>query len=161
MTTPQRTRLASERPHILIVTSDEDLRTFLAEGLLYGGFWTSSVASGMQALEVFRLRTFDAVLLDIDVQGFGGLEISRRLRGRRSSSTSPTTQPGLTDVPIIMVAADATAETRTETIAAGADDLLTAPIEIADLVRYLFDVVDAWRQTHPGRLYADQASREM
>ena len=59
---------------------------FLAEGLLIGGFWTSTVASGIQTIEVFRLRTFDVVLLDLDVQGFGGVEILRRLRARRANA---------------------------------------------------------------------------
>lgn len=161
MTTPERTRLSSERPHVLIVTSDDDLRIFLAEGLLMGGFWTSSVASGLQALEVFRLRTFDVVLMDIDVHGFGGLEVTRRLRGSGRSDLDATSQPGLTDVPIIVIAANPAAGTEDEVAEAGADVLLTPPIEIADLVRYLFRVVDTWRLDHPGRLYADQASREM
>jgi CheY-like chemotaxis protein len=161
MTTPERTRLASERPHILIVTSDEGLRTFLAEGLLYGGFWTSSVASGMQALEVFRLRTFDAVLLDLEVQGFGGLEIARRLRGTARSAFARTEPSGLTDVPIVAITQDAQPGIRELVDEIGIDDLLSPPIEISDLVPYLFNVVDEWRQAHPGRLFADQASREM
>ena len=41
---------ALERPHVLIVSDDEDLSAFL--GLVYGGFWTSTVASGIQTLEV-------------------------------------------------------------------------------------------------------------
>lgn len=161
MTTPERTRLSSERPHILIVTSDEDLRSFLAEGLLFGGFWTSSVASGMQALEVFRLRTFDAVLIDLDVQGFGGIEVSRRLRGPRVAQGNESAQPGLTDVPIVMIAANPAPETRESAEAVGVDALLTPPIEIDDLVPYLFAVVDEWRRSHPGRKFADEASREM
>ncbi len=161
MTTPQRTRLSSERPHILIVTSDEDLRAFLAEGLLFGGFWTSSVASGMQALEVFRLRTFDAVLLDLDVNGFGGIEVTRRLRGPLDADVHESARPGLTDVPIVMIAANPMPETRESARTVGVDDFLTPPIEIDDLVPYLFAVVDEWRRTHPGRLFADQASREM
>jgi len=161
MTTPQRTRLSSERPHILIVTSDEDLRAFLAEGLLFGGFWTSSVASGMQALEVFRLRTFDAVLIDLDVQGFGGIEVTRRLRGPKDAQGTELARPGLTDVPIVMVAANPSLDIRDIAQAVGVDDLLTPPIDIDDLVPYLFSVVDDWRRSHPGRMFADQASREM
>ena len=41
----------------------------------------------------------------------------------------------------------------------GADGLLAPPIELVDLVPYLFGVVDAWREAHPGRPYADQANR--
>ncbi len=161
MTTPERTRLISERPHVLIVTSDDDLRTFLAEGLLIGGFWTSSVASGLQALEVFRLRTFDAVLMDLEVHGFGGLEVTRRLRGSGRPTENTSDQSGVTDVPIVMIVANPEPEMERLIRAAGADDLLSPPIEIADLVISLFQIVDTWRQHHPGRKYADQASREM
>ena len=55
---------ALERPHLAIVTDDLSLSHFLTEGLLYDGFWTSAIGSGLQFLEVLRLRTFDAVLLD-------------------------------------------------------------------------------------------------
>ena len=156
---PLRPRLASERPHVLIVTSDEDLRVFLAEGLLIGGFWTSTVASGIQAIEVFRLRTFDVVLLDLDVQGFGGAEILRRLRGTAGKSTRSVVQPALTDAPIILVSADAEAMTEDQARQLGAEGLRVPPIELEQLIPYLFGVVDDWRDAHPGRPYADQANR--
>ncbi len=156
---PLRPRLASERPHVLIVTSDEDLRVFLAEGLLIGGFWTSTVASGIQAIEVFRLRTFDVVLLDLDVQGFGGAEILRRLRGTAGQSGRSAAQPALMDAPIVLVVADPEAIDESRARQLGADGLLVPPIELEDLIPYLFAVVDAWRDAHPGRPYADQANR--
>lgn len=156
---PLRRRPASERPHVLIVTSDGDLREFLAEGLLLGGFWTSSVASGIQALEVFRLRTFDLVLLDLDVQGFGGIETLRRLLGTAGvAGRAVQTQP-LTDVPIVLISAEPDAMRDSDAKALGATALLLPPIELEDLIPALFRVVDSWRAERPGRLYADQASR--
>jgi DNA-binding response OmpR family regulator len=53
-----------QRPHVLIVSDDTGLAGFLGEGLIYAGLWTSTIASAMQVLEVFRLRTFDAMILD-------------------------------------------------------------------------------------------------
>lgn len=156
---PLRPRLASERPHVLIVTSDEDLKVFLAEGLLIGGFWTSTVASGIQAIEVFRLRTFDVVLLDLDVQGFGGAEILRRLRGTAGQSPRSAAQPPLTDAPVILVSADPETMDEVQARQLGADGLLVPPIELEVLIPYLFGIVDAWREAHPGRPYADQANR--
>ena len=157
--TPLRPRLASERPHVLIVTSDEDLRVFLAEGLLMGGFWTSTVASGIQTIEVFRLRTFDVVLLDLDVQGFGGVEIRRRLRGNAGQTGRGASSAQLTDAPIILVSADPDTLDEGQARRLGADGLLVPPIELEDLIPYLFGVVDRWREAHPGRPYADQANR--
>ena len=65
--TPIRPRLearqSNERPHVLIVSDDPDLAEFLVEGLPLGGFWTSAIANGLQALEVFRLRQFDLIVV--------------------------------------------------------------------------------------------------
>ncbi len=132
---------------------------FLAEGLLIGGFWTSTVASGIQTIEVFRLRTFDVVLLDLDVQGFGGVEILRRLRGTAGHSGRSAAQSPLTDAPIVLVSADPDILDEGQARQLGADGLLVPPIELDDLIPFLFGVVDAWREAHPGRPYADQANR--
>src|SRR5215207_5568639 len=92
----------SDRPHVLIVTEDADLAAFLGEGLVYGGFWTSTVASGIQTLEVFRLRTFDLVLLDAALGDLNAIEVVRRLRGRSHLGTAESAR---TDIPILLIAA--------------------------------------------------------
>ena len=79
----ERPRLAARqqhhRPHVLIVCDDPSLSEFLAEGLPLGGFWTSVIASGLQAIEVFRLRQFDMILLDTGLTSFSWIELVRRL----------------------------------------------------------------------------------
>src|SRR5215204_5867380 len=60
---------ALNRPHILIVSDDTGLSSFLGEGLMIAGFWTSTVASALQAIEVFRLRTFDLIIVDAALDG--------------------------------------------------------------------------------------------
>ncbi len=68
-----------QRPHVLIVSDDPSLVEFLNEGLPLGGFWTSVIASGLQAIEVFRLRQFDLVLIDAGLTSFSAVELIRRL----------------------------------------------------------------------------------
>ena len=82
---------ALERPHLAIVTDDLSLSHFLTEGLLFEGFWTSSIGSGFQFLEVLRLRTFDAVLLDAGLGDVSVEEVIRRMRGTsdRAAPDSP------------------------------------------------------------------------
>src|SRR5690349_3354968 len=92
---------ALQRPHVLIVSDDEDLASFLGEGLIYAGFWTSTIASAMQTLEVFRLRSFDVMLLDAALGGMGASELLQRLRGTSRRSTGSER----TDIPILVVAA--------------------------------------------------------
>lgn len=143
---------ANVRPHVLIVTDDADLRDFLQEGLLIGGFWVSIIASGVQALEVFRLRTFDLVLIDSALAGFDAVELVRRLRRPDTSDFSPRT-----DVPIVTVADDAAAAR--SGLEAGADEALVPPIEIEELVPQLHRIVHEWRARHPERPWADQLAQ--
>ncbi len=156
MTVPPRERAtAAARPHVLVVTDDPGLKDFLAEGLMYGGFWTSSVASGLQTLEVFRLRSFDLVLVDAHLGGIGALELLRRLRGR--SERAP--QAARTDVPILLVTDQPAVVDQTGAEQAGADGILTAPIELEEIVPRLHQIVDEWRSAHPGRPMADVAAQ--
>lgn len=125
---------ATERPHILIVTHDPQLNTFLAEGLLLGGFWTSTVADAIQTLEVFRLRTFDLMLLDASLPGLGALELIRRLRGR-STRTAPSLPR--TDAPIVLIAGGLDEIDPAGAALAGATRVIFAPIELDDIVLQL------------------------
>ncbi len=152
---PRDPRREFVRPHVLIVTDDEDLRDFLQEGLLFGGFWISIIASGVQALEVFRLRSFDLVLIDHALSGLNATELVRRLR--LPAGADPTGD-SRTDVPILMILDHPGAEAE-HALNAGADAVLTPPIELETLVPYLHQVVDDWRRAHPGRPWADQVAQ--
>jgi DNA-binding response OmpR family regulator len=145
---------ALRRPHVLIVSDDRDLADFLGEGLVYAGLWTSVIADAMQALEVFRLRSFDLMLLDAGLGGIGPLELLRRLRGR--SDRAPAGER--TDVPILVIAASTGELESREAREGGADEVLFAPIELEALAAEIGRVVNAWRQAHPGRPWADDAA---
>jgi DNA-binding response OmpR family regulator len=145
-----------ERPHILIVSDDLDLCQFLAEGLVYGGFWTSTIASALQTLEVFRLRTFDVALVDAELQGMAAPELIRRLRGRTLDREQ--VRP-ITDIPLLVITGS---ETEAETFrreGAGEDAVLQPPIDLEELVPRLHQIVRDWRAAHPGRPWADEAAQ--
>ena len=148
-----RSRSATERPHVLIVSDDRGLSDFLGEGLVYAGLWTSVIASAIQTLEVFRLRTFDLAIIDAALSGLGAAELVRRLR---TTSTDGATR---TDIPILLIAGDPGEITRDESIEAGADGLLLPPLELERLALDLFDLVDRWREAHPDRPYADEIAQ--
>jgi two-component system phosphate regulon response regulator PhoB len=145
---------ALQRPHILIVSDDQELTDFLGEGLVYAGFWTSTIASAVQALEVFRLRSFDAMLLDAALGGIGALELLRRLRGR----TDRVSTIERTDIPILVLAGSEREMTENTALEGGADELVVAPIELDALASRIGRAVASWRDAHPGRPWADEAA---
>ncbi len=149
-----RKRVDHVRPHALIVTNDEDLRDFLQEGLTLGGFWVSIIASAIQTLEVFRLRSFDLVLIDRGLSGLDALELVRRLRRQPDSEAESGPR---TDVPIVLIEDHAGLEDTA--IAAGADTVLAPPLELDTLVPTLHQIVLAWRAQHPDRPWADQVAQ--
>ena len=147
-------RRAQIRPHVLIVSDDPSLVEFLDEGLTLAGFWTSVIASGLQTLEVFRLRRFDLVLIDAQLSGFDSLELVRRLRGTsdRASGDGPRS-----DAPIILVY-----DTESDPVKINADlpdvDLkLHAPLELEDVAQQLHRLFSLWRDAHPDTPLADDA----
>src|SRR5262245_12041721 len=145
---------ALQRPHVLVVTDDPDLSDFLAEGLVYAGLWTSVIASAVQTLEVFRLRSFDALLLDSALGGMGAIELVRRLRGRSDRSNGFER----TDVPILLIVDVPDGVDAAFVDALGIDRQIHPPIELDDLANEITRVVTAWRALHPGRKWADEAA---
>jgi DNA-binding response OmpR family regulator len=145
---------ALQRPHVLIVSDDPELNAFLGEGLVYAGFWTSAVASAVQALEVFRLRSFDVMVLDAALGGIGAIELLRRLRGRSDRAT-PTER---TDIPILIIAASSDELDPSLAEQAGADGVILAPIELEQLAADLGRAVTTWRALLPNRRWADEVA---
>ncbi len=146
---------ANRRPHILIVSDDLELSQFLRDGLTIAGFWTSVVASALQTLELFRLRTFDLVLLDALLEGLGFDELVRRLR-----SAADTGNAVRTDIPIVVIAGSAREIDPDRIHGFGADEVVYAPIEIEELALRLYAVVGAWRARFPDRPWADAVAQK-
>jgi len=144
----------STRPHVLIVSDDTGLATFLTEGLVVAGFWTSTIASALQALEVFRLRTFDLIIVDAALQGLGAIEFLTRLRSRQRA-----TGETLSDRPAIVIAESSREMTEAEAVDVGAVGIVYAPFEIDELALALFATVRAWRDAHPEADWADELAQ--
>ncbi len=137
---------AADRPHVLIVSDDANVRDFFSQGLLYAGFWTSAIGSAIQTLEVFRLRSFDLVLVDAHLAGMGAIELIRRLRGRSGRSSPDQPRAG---VPILLVAEPSDAIDPEIATAAGAAGILLAPIELAETAVRLHETIASWQPNHP------------
>lgn len=145
-----------ERPHVLVVSDDPGLSGFLEEGLPLGGFWVSVIASGLQALEVFRLRQFDLVVIDSSLQSFGALEFLRRLRG---ASTRTTGTEARTSAPVVIMSASGINLDNETLEHLGISRVLIAPVELDEVVRELHAVFAKWRVAYPDTPLSDDPAR--
>lgn len=148
-------RKTYERPHVLIVTDDPSLTEFLGEGLVMGGFWTSVISHGLQVLEVFRLRTFDLIVVDRDLGTFDAIELIERLRGFSNNQAAGDPR---TDKPLVIISSDAPRLSDEDRKRLGIARTLQAPIELEDVVRELHSIFAEWREAHPDAPLADAAA---
>lgn len=145
---------AFRRPHVLIVSDDTGLSGFLNEGLVVAGCWASVVASALQVLEIFRLRTFELVIVDVALGGLGASELIRRLGLPDEATGRPRS-----DIPILLIAERedevASADVDPSTVAA----VILAPLEIEDVALTIYAEVRRWREEHPERPWSDDLAQ--
>jgi DNA-binding response OmpR family regulator len=106
---------------ILIVEDDPSIRETTAIGLEGAGFRVREAADGREALDRFRQEPFDLVVLDLMLPEVDGYEVCRDLR--RTSS-----------VPIVMLSARSDTVDIVVGLELGADDYVTKPFELPELV---------------------------
>ena len=109
-------------PRLLIVDDDPELRGFLRTELEIEGYGCSEAATGQQALGLIRTESWDLLLLDWTLPDFSGVEICRRLRASNDHT------------PVLMLTARDDVRERVEALDAGADDYLTKPFSIEELL---------------------------
>ncbi|MBE0504869.1 MAG: response regulator [Desulfuromonadales bacterium] len=107
---------------ILVVDDDQELRETISEILDDAGFFVANASSGEEALKILSGQTFDLVLLDMIMPGLGGQEILPLLKRQ-----APRTR-------IIMITAFATVENAVAAMRKGADDYLTKPFKVDELL---------------------------
>jgi CheY-like chemotaxis protein len=110
-------------PRILIVDDEAPARAVIAASLEQLGYELREASNTDEARRVANQWLPDLILLDVMMPGGNGIDACRDLRA------NPVTR----DVPIIIVTALADRETRLEAIAAGADDVLTKPVDRVEL----------------------------
>jgi DNA-binding response OmpR family regulator len=109
---------------VLLVEDDRSIREVTSLGLERAGFRVVSCGNGEEALERVRREPFDLILLDVMLPGKDGLEVCREIR--RTDRT-----------PIVMLTARADTTDVVVGLELGADDYVTKPFELAELVARL------------------------
>jgi len=114
---------------ILVVDDDSSTRQTLRMTLTEMGFTVVEAARGEEALSLVRVTWFDAVLLDVDMPGMGGVETCRRIRN------------AVARLPILMLTVMDSQDDKVLALDAGADDYITKPFQLRELAARLRSAV--------------------
>jgi two-component system response regulator RegX3 len=110
-----------EQPTVLIVEDEESFVDALVVGLKREGFLVKVARDGSQAVDMFEVVRPDLVLLDVMLPKMSGIDVCREIRARSR-------------VPIIMVTAKAAEIDTVVGLEVGADDYVTKPYRLRELV---------------------------
>ena len=111
----------SERPHVLIVDDDREIRGLLAQYLEKHDFRTTAVADGREMRRILDRSHIDLLVLDLMLPGEDGLSLCRELRSR-------------SQLPIIMLTARGEDVDRIVGLELGADDYVAKPFNPRELL---------------------------
>jgi two-component system KDP operon response regulator KdpE len=118
---------------LLIVEDDTALRRSLRTTLSCLGFDVSEAGNGEDALANLRMADFEAVLLDINMPGIGGIETCRRIR--RIS----------TKLQILILTVRDDEDDKVEALEVGADDYVTKPFQSRELTARIRTAIRRFR----------------
>ncbi|AMV30128.1 Cyclic di-GMP phosphodiesterase response regulator RpfG [Gemmata sp. SH-PL17] len=108
---------------ILIVDDQQDIRRLCRVALGADGLVCDEVGNGPDAVALGSATAYDLVLLDVDLPGFSGEEVLRRLRQR----------PPTRNLKVLMFSGAASGDELSRIMLAGADDFLTKPFSVVQL----------------------------
>ncbi|TXT29201.1 MAG: PAS/PAC sensor hybrid histidine kinase [Rhodocyclaceae bacterium] len=117
----------ARRALVVLLVEDHPTNQKLALGLL--GKWghiATLARNGQEALDILATRSFDVILMDMQMPVMGGIEATQRIRARE-------TEHQLKHTPIIAMTAAAMQDDRDACLAAGMDDYLSKPIRVKEL----------------------------
>ena len=110
---------------VLVVDDETNIAELLSMALRYEGWETSTAHTGWKAVSVAKEVHPDAVVLDLMLPDFDGMEVLRRVRSH------------LPDVPVLFLTARDAVEDRVAGLTAGGDDYVTKPFSLEEVVARL------------------------
>ncbi len=120
---------AQAKPLILVVDDNATMRKLVTAQLSKLGFTSDTAVDGQEALDKIAEHAYKMVLMDVQMPTMDGIEATKRLRERETESSQHTTLVALTGHC-----------SRTDCIAAGMDDYVAKPMNIATLRK----IVEKW-----------------
>jgi len=107
---------------LLVVEDEKHLAKGLAFNLGKEGYQVDVVEDGESALQYYETHEYEMMILDLMLPGLGGMEVARKIREKDYR------------FPILMLTAKSTDDDRTQGLEAGADDYLTKPFHLPELL---------------------------
>jgi two-component system OmpR family response regulator len=112
----------SQQPKVLVIDDEPGVRDLIGEALSLSDITAVQAADGLEALSFLRRERFDLLILDINMPKLDGLALLEKLRTEGMS------------VPVLMLSARADKSDINQGLRIGADDYLTKPFSIEELV---------------------------
>src|SRR5579864_6249721 len=132
---PEAAGASVTRPFTVLVADDNDVAQRLCKRVLEkAGFGVLIAADGLQAVDIALNERPSMILMDVAMPGIDGLEAMRRIK---------TEMPSL---PIVIASAHSMASDRERFLAAGADNVLSKPFRLADLISIVEALAAAAKQ---------------
>jgi DNA-binding NtrC family response regulator len=130
---------------VLVVDDEKNILVTLSRALRVEGFDVDVAGSGQLALEKAKVKSYDAVLLDVQLPDLDGLEVMRKLRSDHE------------DLPVLIMSGHGSIETAVAATRIGAHDFLEKPIGTERLLVSLTRALDAQRLARENRELREQA----
>jgi DNA-binding response OmpR family regulator len=111
-------------PRVLVVEDEPNIRELVCLHLGHEGYACDGVGDGHEALKRAEGQRFDLMVLDVMIPGIDGLSVCRAVRNGRTNH----------DVPILMLTARREESEKVLGLESGADDYLTKPFGVRELV---------------------------
>ncbi|RDB05532.1 response regulator transcription factor [Runella aurantiaca] len=112
-------------PHLLLVEDETKVAAFIKKGLERQGFTVEMAEDGKLGQRLFDERTFDLIILDVNLPFMDGVELAAYIRTKN------------TQIPILMLTALDTTADKLAGFDAGVDDYLVKPFDFMELVARL------------------------
>lgn len=107
--------------HILLIEDDQKISEYIKLELTYEKYLVTEVYDGLEAMEKIKSSVYDLIILDLMLPTMSGEELCKEIRE-------------LSDVPIIVVSAKDSITSKVEMLDLGADDYITKPFIIEELL---------------------------
>src|SRR5581483_5910570 len=123
-TPDEKTMAATSGPRVLVVEDEPNIRELVCLHLGLEGYSCEGVGDGREALKRAESDAFDLLVLDLMIPGIDGLSLCRAVRNGRTNR----------DVPILMLTARREESDKVIGLETGADDYLTKPFGVRELI---------------------------